>query len=349
MIMYIASTDQRLQYSGRMDQEGERKIVVFPCSYVRVCFHGTDIRAVVDNKNNYWDNYLGVLLDGVQTKVPLSNEPGKQTIVLGENLEAKDHDLMLFKRQDACHEWGFYGFEIDGELLEIPQKPTRKIEVYGDSVSAGEVAEAVEFVGQHDPEWHRGECSNSYESYAWKTARMLNAEIHDIAQGGIALLDNTGWFNAPDYIGMESAYDKVRYNPAFGTITDWDFSKYTPDVVIVAIGQNDNHPEDYMAEDPTGTLALRWKSHYKAFIEKLLGTYPGAEIVLCTTILEHHKNWDLAIDEVAKCLRSPRVHHFLFSKNGVGTPGHIRTPEAEEMARELSAYLEGLDIMAWRN
>ena len=37
------------------------------------------------------------------------------------------------------------------------------------------------------------------------TARMLNAQIHDIAQGGIALLDGQGWFHEPDQIGMESA------------------------------------------------------------------------------------------------------------------------------------------------
>lgn len=27
------------------------------------------------------------------------------------------------------------------------------------------------------------------------------------------------------------------------------FSRYIPHVVVVAIGQNDNHPVDYMAED----------------------------------------------------------------------------------------------------
>ena len=76
------------------------------------------------------------------------------------------------------------------------------------------------------------------------TARKLGAEIHDVAQGGIALLDGTGWFCAPDYVGMETAWNKVHYNPAFGPDTDWDFAGYTPQVVVIAIGQNDNHPKD---------------------------------------------------------------------------------------------------------
>ena len=76
------------------------------------------------------------------------------------------------------------------------------MEVFGDSVSCGEVSEALEYVGKPDPE-HDGEYSNSWYSYAWMTARMLNAQIHDIAQGGIALLDGQGWFHEPDQIGME--------------------------------------------------------------------------------------------------------------------------------------------------
>ena len=66
------------------------------------------------------------------------------------------------------------GFEIEDEakLLELPDAPKRKIEVYGDSVSAGEVTEAVDYTGKSDPE-HQGGYSNSWYSYAWMTARML--------------------------------------------------------------------------------------------------------------------------------------------------------------------------------
>ena len=128
------------------------------------------------------------------------------------------------------------------------------------------MSEAVEYTGKPDPE-HNGQYSNSWYSYAWMTARRLDAEIHDIAQGGIALLDGTGWFHAPDYVGMESTWDKIHYNPVFGKQTDWSFEEYTPQVVIVAIGQNDNHPDDYMKEDYDGEKALYWRSNY----EKLLG------------------------------------------------------------------------------
>ena len=344
--MVISANNVNLEYSGRIDYENDKAIFVFPCTYVKIRFKGKNIWAYVDNKNNYWDNYVGVIIDGNQEKILLENDSAlKQRLELAEGLdETKEHEVMLFKRQDSCHELGFYGFELDDAavILEINEKPSLKLEVYGDSVSAGEVSEAIDFVGKPDPEWHKGELSNSYYSYSWILARKLNAKLHDIAQGGIALLDNTGWFNAPDFIGMESVYDKVRYNPAFGRTTYWDFDKYTPDIVIVAIGQNDNHPEDYMAEFYHSKKSENWREHYRKFVMKLMEIYPKAQIILCTTILEHHKNWDDSIEEVCKSLENERVHHFYFSNNGKGTPGHIRKPEAEKMADELAAYINGL-------
>ena len=37
-----------------------------------------------------------------------------------------------------------------------------------------------------------------------------------------------------------------------------------------------------------------------------------------------------------------KIHHFLYSLNGRGTHGHIRIPEAEQMGRELSAFIDSL-------
>jgi hypothetical protein len=125
-------------------------------------------------------------------------------------------------------------------------------------------------------------------------------------------------------------------------IKEWDFSKYQPQLVVVAIGQNDNNPQDYMAQDYHSEKSKYWRKRYREFIERLMELYPGAHIVLATTILGHDKSWDEAIDEVCRELASARVHHFLYSKNGCGTPGHIRIPEAEEMAEELTAYIDSL-------
>lgn len=347
--MKIFADNDKLNYSGRIDWQNKKEpVFVFPCTSVEMNFTGNQLNVCLENHNAYWNNYMGYILDGEQQVLLLPKEGTKQFQIPVKENEENEHSILLFKRQDSCHEVVFKGFEIgEGEqILEPKKKPSRKIEVYGDSVSAGEVSEAVEYVGKSDPE-HNGEFSNSWYSYAWMTARKLNAEIHDIAQGGIALMDHTGWFFEPNAVGMESAWDKVHYNPTFGNTTKWNFKQYTPDVVIVAIGQNDNHPDDYMKEEYNGERAMKWRSHYEMFLRNLRETYPNAQIVCITTLLEHDSSWDCSIDKVVKEMDDKKISHYLFKRNGKATPGHLRIPEAKEMADELAAYIENLSIEGW--
>ncbi len=342
--LFVAPNHEKLQYMGRIDfaKEGGPEFV-FPCTFVKIRFKGTFISVALTNTKNCWDNFMGVILDGEQTKFKLADW-GKEEYVLGENLEDKEHELMLFKRQDSCHTVQFHGFTLNegAEVLELPPLPKLKLEVYGDSVSAGEVSEAVGYEGQPDPQTN-GELSNSYYSYSWTLARKLNAQLHDIAQGGICLLDDAGWFAGPVACkGMFSMYDKIQYHPDLGVQKRWDFSKYTPDIVIVAIGQNDKDPYDYMKEDYNSEQSLYWRLAYKDFIGKLRKRYPDAHIILSTTILNHEAVWDDAIDEVCKCLQKTddKIHHFLYSNNGCGTHGHIRISEAEKMAEEMAGFIK---------
>ena len=352
--MKILPNNSSLIYSGRIDLSDPFAIVwTYPGTFVRMKFKGTQLFIHVRNKHNYWNNYLGVAEGDAQTKLLLPEE-GEATIEIPlQTTQDNIHEVTIFKRQDACHELMILGFEIncntddECELLEASPLPPRRIEVYGDSVSAGEVSEAIDYVAKADPE-HNGEYSNSWYSYAWMTARMLNAQIHDIAQGGIALMDGQGWFHEPEQIGMESAWNKIRFNKTFGELTEWDFNQYTPQVVVVAIGQNDNHPFDYMSEDYMCEKAILWREHYTEFLKKLRQVYPKASIVCCTTLLEHDSSWDKAIDDVVVSMGDRKISHCIFKRNGAATPGHLRIPETYEMARELADYIENLGIEEWK-
>lgn len=347
--MRIELDDVRLQYSGRIDDTNpKRPEFIFPATSLAFRFFGKTARLTLENRKGCWNHYVGAIVDGEQKTFSLK-EAGKTELCLVDG-EETEHTILFFKRMDGCHEIVLEELHLsDGsKLLEPPKKPNRKIEVYGDSVSAGEVSEAEAYRGKVDPE-HNGEYSNSWYSYSWITARKLNAQIHDIAQGGIALLDRTGWFAAPNYIGMEQVWDAVHYNPDIHEMTKWDFKKYIPHVVIVAIGQNDSHPEDYMKEDIDGEKAKTWREHYKQWIQEIRNVYKNAIIILTTTILCHDKNWDESIERVSKELEDDRIFHFLYSKNGCGTPGHIRGSEAEGMAEELANFIENLSekIPVW--
>lgn len=202
----------------------------------------------------------------------------------------------------------------------------------------------MEYCGKPDPE-HEGEFSNAYFSYAWATARMLHARAHIVAQGGMALLDGTGYF-MEGRAGMESCYSKVRFYQEEGERKEWDFNRYTPHVVVVAIGQNDAWPEDIM-QDEQGEKAKEWRRKYKEWILSLRERYPKAWIVLATTILNHNAGWDRSIGKVCAELNERKIVHFIYNENGRGTPGHIRVQEAMNMALELSGFINGLSNDVW--
>ncbi len=358
----IDMKDRRLAYEGRIDMDWyEGPCFVYPCSNVKIRFKGTGLAIALTNHRACYSTYIGTIVDGRQDRICVydvatadntfsyhyEKDKGEEygngrLFVVCEGLEDTEHEVMIFKRMDCAQVYAISGiFLNDGaELLSATPHYDMKLEFYGDSVTAGEVTEAVDYVGKSDPR-HNGEYSNAWCGYAWQTARMLNAEIHDIAQGGISLLDDTGWFAGPDYKGIFNMYDRIQYHPDLGVTKRWDFSLYQPDVVVIAIGQNDAHPVDYMKEDFDGEKAAFWKASYKYFIELIRKRRPNAHIILTTTILMHDPAWDRAIDEVCTDLRrsDEKIYHFMYKRNGTGTPGHIRTPEATEMARELSSFI----------
>lgn len=233
----------------------------------------------------------------------------------------------------------------------------RRIEVYGDSVSCGERNEAALYTGKADPDTDLSPYSNSWYSYAAITARNLGASVNIVAQGGASLLDGIGWFCGPDYVGMESIWDRIEYNPFLGETKPWDFSRYTPQVVVVALGQNDAHPVDFMAADYQGEQSVQWRARYVDFLRTLRGKYLQATIICATTVLQHDASWDQAIDDAVRVVSTgdrnngiapdPKVHHFLYSRNGSATPGHPRIAEHQEMADELTAFIESLGPAIW--
>ena len=65
--------------------------------------------------------------------------------------------------------------------------------------------------------------------------------------------------------------------------------------------------------------------------------------------MNHDANWDKSIDEVCRRFDDDKIVHFMYSNNGSGTPGHIRIPEAEKMAEELTAFIRSFGEDIWKN
>ena len=348
----IYADNEKLMYMGRIDfSDKKRPEFYWTASNVRMKFKGSSVSVVLKNYNLYGINTIGYVIDGKEGKVEIEKNDEDILIPLEKNLDNGEHEIELFKRQEATHYFEFIGFMInnEGEVLEHEPLPTRKIECFGDSVSAGEVCEAIEYTGKTDPENHRNIYDNSRYSYAVITARNLGAQIHDTAQGGIAVFDGTGYYHAPDFIGMETAYNKLCYFPEGKKgMTEWDFSKYVPDVVIFAVGQNDPHCEGKADADISEPFfRKKWKEGYKKIILSLKEKYPDAVFILILTVLQHDPEWDKAVDEIANELNDRKISHFMFRRTGKATPGHPRIPEQCEMAEELTAYISKMGDEIW--
>ncbi len=344
--MTVFTADNKaFSYMGRTDfSDPKAPLFIYPGANVKFGFTGSSLSAEIENISLTDDpQWIGAVIDGFQHKYELSKESPVQTITLAEGLSEGTHTCMIFKRQAAAHYFRLRSVQAES-VQSLETEYSMKIEYFGDSVSAGECVEAVYYEGMCDPENHHGMYDNSYFSYTFSTARKLSAEFHNNSQGGLSLLDHTGYFYGPDIetlTGLESTYDKLRYVPyAPGGVSDWDFSQWTPDFVVFAIGQNDANPNPEKVYDKAFTE--KWKARYKEIILDLKARYKTARFIIITTVLKHDMKWEYILDELCAELADPDVTRLRFRRAGLATDGHPRITEQEEMAGELADYIKKL-------
>lgn len=337
----IKPSDKRLQYMGRIDfSNPDAPDFYWAGSLTQFAFSGDKLTLIIENYVSYNGMQLGCILDGKELTVTLDQADNCYEIpVCG----AGRHTCIVFKRQDSTHHFVLREIRLaaEGALLELPPLPALKLECYGDSVTAGSVVEAVDYVAANDPPVYDSTYDNAWHSYAMQTARLLGAQVQLVAQGGIALFDHTGWFADGRY-GMETAYDKLCYFPD-QPMTQWDFSRYTPDFVTFAIGQNDQH---FGGKDQTLTPERRaqWLDKYCEILGDLMEKYPNATFILLLTVLMHDEFWEQLLDDACARMNSPRVKRLRFTRSGKATPGHPRIPEQCEMACELTEFIHALGV-----
>ena len=341
--MAVFTADNKaFSYMGRIDDSDKRSpLLIYPGSNISFGFRGSSLSIKIENIPMNDDGaWIGALVDGVQSRYHLDTADKHISLLIASGLGDGDHTCTIFKRQAAQHYFRFLSAEAD-DIYAVDHKYDLKIEYFGDSVSAGEVSEAVYYEGMSDPTDHKGAYDNCYFSYTYSAARKLNAEFHNNSQGGIALLDHTGYFYGPDIetlTGLESTYDKLSYVPyAPCGVSEWDLSRWIPDVVVFAIGQNDAYPDPDAVFNREYTE--KWKSKYKEILLDLKKRYKTAKFVIITTVLKHELKWEYILDEICAELADPDVTRCRFTRAGLATDGHPRITEQEEMALELTEYI----------
>ena len=122
------------------------------------------------------------------------------------------------------------GFETDGTVA-APAPRTRNIELVGDSISAGYGARG--YAGAPNGCPVDDNTSGNKYTYNWQLAEALNANIVPIAWSGKGMYQNC----CDNGETMPSYYLQTLAGRAYST--DWDFSRYVPDMMLINLGTND--------------------------------------------------------------------------------------------------------------
>jgi hypothetical protein len=338
--------NQFFDYAGRIDLSVPTSPqFFFAGSMVRFKFSGTSLSVILNRFDQFGSLWITAVIDGKEyyVKSDFANNGIDLVVNFTDELEDTVHTAYIVKRHETNEKFSFKG-AIVKNLLPPSFEDSLKIEVFGDSVCAGELTELPGFEGCNDPEFSNLAYDNVLRSFVMITAKNLNAKIHNNSQGGIALLHGTGWFRMPEYTAVEDTFDKMCYAPEFGEVSKWNFSRYTPDIVIIAIGQNDNHDGvndrfDLSMTNPEHKK--RWTDKYKEIVRTLNTNYKTAKFIFTTTVMSHEKHWDSALEEIAEELTREGIPCFknTFTDNGCKTPGHPRATEQQKMADELTAFI----------
>lgn len=352
---WVPANDPKLQYVGRVGFEDPRVAsFYYSASGFKARFRGRSLALRFEEDDYGPANSFGVKIDGAP-EIPIRLVPKlDQSYVVAVGLEDRVHDLEVFRRQDTYGGVAkFRGMLLDkgAKLENPPARSRRKIEFFGDSVMGGTGTIAFGYEGKQDGaiayENSDAFLNDGYWSFGAIAARRLHAEANIEGIGGLSLLDHTGWFGGSldRTIGLATTWDKL--DPIGGQFSPWNFSLFTPDVVVISIGQNDARGGNIQ----DAAWRREWKDAYLHVLEGLRGHYPKAAIVLTTTILMHDLEWDRAIEEVVaewnEAHKRDSICYFAFKRTGKATPGHPRLAEQEEMGRELADFLEHLRG-AWR-
>jgi lysophospholipase L1-like esterase len=188
--------------------------------------------------------------------------------VLATALGPGEHVVELYRRTEASQgPSAFAGFDITGgALLSPPPAAERRIEIIGDSISAGYGNEGADESCPFSPD-----TENHYLTYGAISARQLSAELSTVAWSGKGVVCNYGDDAQSCVDPMPGYFDRLLPDQP-GSV--WDFSRFQPQAVVINLGTNDFSTDS----DPS---EAEFVAAYVALLERVRGAYPEA-MILCT-------------------------------------------------------------------
>ncbi|WP_342807688.1 MULTISPECIES: GDSL-type esterase/lipase family protein [Alteromonadaceae] len=150
----------------------------------------------------------------------------------------------------------------DGELIEPPQLPDRKLIFIGDSIVTGALME-------RHPNAKKGpQLANAYQSFGMQLGRLLKAQVHLIGFGGRGLIQGS------NMLASEAQLPEIfpLTIPVPPYTQKWPVDAYIPDGIFICLGTNDFYTN-------TPDLSI-FKRTYALGVKHLLNLYPDVQIMI---------------------------------------------------------------------
>ncbi|WP_250458417.1 SGNH/GDSL hydrolase family protein [Microbulbifer litoralis] len=329
----IDADTAELQYTGRIDfSDRKAPLLSWPGSSIRANFTGTSLGLVLDDRQG--NNYYNVIVDGNKRHpFVLQTKQGEHRYQVGYDLAPGRHSVEIYKRTEGVEgATAFRGLLLadGGELLPPPQRPQRRMEIYGDSISCGMGNEGADN-GRDDLASEK----NNYWAYGSVAARALDAELHTICKSGIGIMVSWFPFTMPQYYDQLSA---VGDNDS-----QWDFEQWTPDVVVINLFQNDSWLVDREKRlDPLPSDVERIDA-YVDFVRSIRTEYPDTQIICALGSMDATTNdkWPdyirAAVDRMRTEFDDEKLDTLFFEYTGYGQ--HPRIAQHVANGEKLAAFI----------
>ncbi|HYD50992.1 MAG TPA: GDSL-type esterase/lipase family protein [Gemmatimonadaceae bacterium] len=328
------AADGRVLVMGRHAVEGDA--IAFSASGVTffLKLRGTALEVDLDDEHRGGAgyNWFSVVVDGGEP-TRFRTEPGKRRYTLAAGLPQGVHTVALSKATEGQNGRNRLVAVHAAELLAPDPLPPRRVEYIGNSITAGYGADARP-VACNAGTWF--DQTHAWLAYGPRVARRVGAQWMLSAVSGIGMVRN---WNSPAPV-MPRVYGGVHMDYA-DTVTTWDASRWTPDLVVIALGTNDFSD----GAGPTPRPALDGEAFvrdYGRFVAGVRARYPRARMLLADSpMLDPARNERLreylrrVIAERAAA-GDTTIAPFSYARRYVaGCSGHPDLAEQARMADEL--------------
>lgn len=282
-------------------------------------------------------------------KVRLDNSENE--VVLFESKKEETVQIQVIRLSEAIYGYsGLKSLEIDGKIIEDNEKASEqqkkrpKFEIIGDSITCGYGIEGV---------YEKDIFTTSQErpdmAYAYLTMKNLNADFHLVSRSGIGLIScyaDPETYKVPNHdepmMSQLWPYTDRFLSTRLGLEPQvWDPANFSPDVVILHLGTNDQSWVRNLEDRRQSFINL-----YEQMLESIHRRSPDAKIVcclgvmgqdLCGAVEEARKNFAKTFPAVPTMfVKFPLQDE---AKDGVGTDWHPSAKTHQKMAALLTEKL----------